>query len=150
MHNKRFCQCVWHPFLTWPMSHLAAWLSDTCRWYSIYYIYYIRKIVSLYNSIDRNWSIFFDIGCVKIHVKWYRVCKQNRTTFVLLLFTMMTLRTKNPIIPALSWRHNVFINFNFNLASILTLFYTINLYISSNMLLEVFHVAHFVQNPFLT
>jgi len=108
--------------------------------------YYIRKLVSLYNSIDLNWSIFFDIGCVKIHVKWYRVCEQNRTTFVLLLCTMMTLRTKNPIIPAFSWRHNVFINFN--LALILTLFYTINLYISSNMLLEVFHVDHFVKNPF--
>jgi len=85
-------------------------------------VYYIRKLVSLYNSIDLNWSIFFDIGCIKIHVKGYRVCKQNRTTFVLLLFTMMTLRTKNPIIPAFSWRHNVFINLNLNLASILTLF----------------------------
>ena len=81
------------------------------------YIYLIRTLVFLYNSIDRNWSIFFDIGCVKIHVKWYRVCKQNRTSFVLLLFTMMTLRTQTPIIPAFLWRHNVFIYFNFNLSS---------------------------------
>jgi len=111
--------------------------------------YYIRTFVFLYKCIDLNWSIFFDIGCVKIHVKWYRVWKQNRTTFVLLLFAMMTLRTKDPIIPAFSWRHNVFMTLNFNLASILTLFYTINLYISSNILLEVFHVDHFVQNHFL-
>jgi len=122
--------------------------QDTQSLVCIFQFYYIRKIVSLYNSIERNWSIFFDIGCVKIHVMWYRVCKQNRTTFVLLLFTMMTLRTKNPIIPAFLWRHNVCINYIFNLASILTLFYTINLYISSNMLLEVFHIDHFVQNPF--
>jgi len=80
-----------------------------------YLILLHTHIIFLYNSIERNWSIFFDIRCVKIHVKWYRVCKQNRTTFVLLLFTMMTSRTLNPIIPAFSWRHNVFINFNFNL-----------------------------------
>ena len=71
--------------------------------------------------------MFFDIGCVKIHLKWYRMCKQKRTTFLLLLFTMMTLCTYNPIIPAFSWRHNVFINLNINLSSSLTLFYTINL-----------------------
>jgi len=42
---------------------------------------YIRKLVSLHNSVDCNWSIFFDIRCVMIHVKWYRVYKQNCISF---------------------------------------------------------------------
>ena len=51
--------------------------------------YYICKLVSLYNATGRNWSIIFDIGCVKMLVTWYRVCKK-RTTFDFLLFTIMT------------------------------------------------------------
>jgi len=51
--------------------------------------YSIRTLVFLYNYIDRNWSIFFNIGCVKMHVTWYRVCRQKWTTFVLLLFTII-------------------------------------------------------------
>jgi len=55
--------------------------TNVCLESIIYY--YIRTLVFLYNSIDRNLSIFFDIGCVKIHVKWYRVCKQDYFRFVI-------------------------------------------------------------------
>ena len=52
-------------------------IYKSCKGSIFSYCIGLRTLVFLYNSIDRNWSIYFDIGCVKI-----QVCKQNRTTNV--------------------------------------------------------------------